>query len=244
MTNAIPTLTIQDWGAVSQVVATLITFVGVLGSLWLSVKALREVQKDRKLRQRPHLAFEPGEHQIAVEFVADGKRIPGVNPAYVEEVFASLPDNAESVRIVHKSRHHEKSFYGHLNNFGLGPALLTHVTWIPKIVWIGSEKFVLDEQKLAEPVYRSELNQMPSCPSHIAPGAEAALSQLPTFIEKDFEKKITQVEGYFHIECEDVFGETLVVKQEFYLFARYKEDPPHVYVLFGDLISGDDEGDA
>jgi hypothetical protein len=205
---------------------------------------LREVQLDRRLRQRPHLAFEPGGYQIPVEFVVAGKRIPGIDPAYVEKVLANLPDKAESVRLVHRPRHFEDSFYGHLKNFGSGPALLTHVTWIPSVVWVGSEKFVLDASKLAEPVYSGELNQMPSCPSHIAPDTEAALSRLPTFIEKDFEKKITQVEGLLHIECEDVFGETLVARQEFLLFTHYKEAPPHVHVTFGDLISGDDERDA
>jgi hypothetical protein len=237
MTNAVPTFTVQDWGAVAQVAATIITLVGVLGSFWLSVKALREVQTDRKLRQRPHLAFEPGGHQIAVRFVPAGKHIPGVNPAYVEKVFPHLPDGAESVRMVH-------NHYGHLKNFGSGPALLTHITWIPKLVWIGSEKFVLDDKKLSEPVYSRTLNKMPSCPSHIAEGAEAALSRLPTFIEKDFERKITRVEGHFLIECEDVFGETLSVRQTFHLFARYKEDPPHIHVTFSDLISGDDAKDA
>ena len=244
MTNALSTLTVQDWGAVAQVAATLITFVGVLGSLWLSVKALREVQTDRKLRQRPHLAFETGGYQIPVEFVAAGKRIPGVNPAYVEKVLPNLPDGAESVRMVHKGKNMEQSFYGHLKNFGSGPALLTHVTWIPKVVWVGSEKFDLDDKKLAEPVYSCSLNKMPSCPSHIAAGAEAELSRLPTFIEKDFERKITHVEGHLLIECEDVFAEALTVRQKFHLFARYKEDPPHIHITFSDLISGDDAKDA
>jgi hypothetical protein len=230
MTNAVSTLSVQDWGAVAQVAATIITLFGVIGSFWLSVKALREVQTDRKLRQRPHLAFEPGGHKIAVKFVQAGKHIPGVNPAYVAKVFPNLPDNAESVRMV-------QSHYGHLKNYGSGPALLTQITWIPKLVWVGSEKFVLDEKKLSEPSYSRVLNEMPSCPGHIAEGAEATLSRLPTFIEKDIERKITRVEGHFLIECEDVFAQTLSVRQKFHLFARYKEEPPHIHVTFSDLIS-------
>ena len=163
MTNALANLTIQEWVSVAQVVATLVTFIGVLGSLWLSVKALREVQTDRKLRQRPHLAFETGGWKLQVEFVMAGKRIPGVNPAYVERVLASLPNNAESVRLLdHKSQSGKPRFYGKLKNFGSGPALLTYITWIPKVVWIGSEKFVLDDKKLLEPLYSGPLNQMPS----------------------------------------------------------------------------------
>jgi hypothetical protein len=245
MTNAIANLTIQEWASVAQVMATLVTFIGVLGSLWLSVKALREVQTDRKLRQRPHLAFETGGWKLPVEFVMAGKRIPGVNPAYVEQAFASLPNNAESIRLLdRKSQSGKPIFYGQLKNFGSGPALLTHITWIPKVVWIGSEKFVLDDKKLSEPLYSGPLNRIPSCPSHIAPSAEAELSRLPTFIEKDFEKKITRVEGNLLIECQDVFAETLSIRQKFYLFTNYKENPPSVHITFGDLLLEKNKADA
>jgi hypothetical protein len=77
---------------------------------------------------------------------------------------------------------------------------------------------------------------MPTTPSHILPRKQAVLSRLPTFIEKDFEKKITQVEGFFKVTSKDVFGETHIIKQKFYLFTNYKSEKPSVHVTFGDFL--------
>ena len=77
MTN----LTLQEWSAIAQVVLSAIRFVGIVLSIFLSVRTLREVQADRRQRQRPHLAFEGGGIRLLVEFVKAGSAIPGVvNP--------------------------------------------------------------------------------------------------------------------------------------------------------------------
>lgn len=107
---------------------------------------------------------------------------------------------------------------------------------MPKKIWIGSEKFVISEKKLLEPPYLKDLNSMPTSPSHILPGEKAMLSRLPTFVEKDFEKKVTKVEGFFEIETKDVFGEKHMVKQEFYVLTNYKSTKPYVHVTFRDLV--------
>lgn len=182
-------LGLAEYSMLAQILLTIITFIGIIISMWLSVKALREVQTDRKLRQKPFLGFEPGGHRLPIEFLKAGKTIPGINPEYVQKVFPDLPDDAESVRLKHIPReggHVEILLYGHLKNYGLGPALSTEVTWIPKAIWIDSEKFVVDDKKLLEPLYGKELNSMPSIPTHILPGEEAKLSRLPTFVDKDF----------------------------------------------------------
>lgn len=235
-------LTIVEWGAIAQVGATLVAAVGVIVSLWVSINTLREVQKDRKLRQRPHLAFETGGWCFAVEFVAAGRRVPGVNPAYAEKVLSTIPPNAESVRIKDTGDSKSPPFFGRLKNYGAGPALLTHVTWVAEEVCIGSDRFTIDSAKAAEPLYAADLNYVPAIPSHIAPGATAALSRLPAFIEKDHEKKITQVDGFLEIECQDVFGERLVIRQQFHLFTRYREQQPEVHVTFSDLIEDQSNG--
>ncbi|MCA1657770.1 MAG: hypothetical protein LC627_00555 [Verrucomicrobiaceae bacterium] len=234
-------LTLLEWAAFAQVVATVVVLFGIIISLWMSVKALREVQLDRKLRQRPHLAFETGGWAFPVHFVVAGRRVPGVNPAYAEEVLVQIPPNAESVRIVESSDPKTPPYFGRLKNYGTGPALLTHVTWIAKEVWIGAEKFTVDSQKAAEPLYAAPLNYMPTIPSHIAPDAEASLSRLPAFIEKDYERKIRQVDGVLHIECEDVFREQISLKQQFHLFTRYTNNPPEIHVTFSDLVDERDE---
>lgn len=236
-------LNLSEYALLAQILLTIITFMGIIASIWLSVRALREVQTDRKLRQMPHLAFEIGGYRLHIEFQKAGKTIPGISPKYVEKMFSNLPDDAESVRM--KYREHEDGiiepqFFGRLKNYGSGPALLTEVTWIPKKIWVGSEKFIIDDTKLSEPLYQRKLNRMPSCPSHILPGEQARLSRLPTFIEKDFQKKVTKTEGIIEIECEDAFREKHVIHQEFYLFTGYKSDKAWVHVTFSDLIKDAD----
>lgn len=92
-------LSIADLSDLSQIAIALLTLIVIIVSMWLSVKALREVQTDRKLRQKPYLGFEIGGYHLSVKFVKTGKRIPGINPQYVEKMFPNLPEDAESVRL-------------------------------------------------------------------------------------------------------------------------------------------------
>jgi hypothetical protein len=223
-----PDLTLSEWSDLAQVCATVIGFTGIIVSIWLSVRALREVERDRKLRHKPYLAFEQGGHRLPVKFVRGGSFIPGVNRTYADKVLGHLPTDGESVVIAHPE--HEGRIkpilYGHLKNYGAGPALSTAVTWMPKQIWIGNESFTIDERKQREALYSRELNEMPTIPSHIEPGAEAKLSRLPAFIIKDYEKKITRVDGELIIECRDIFGLSHRAVQEFHSFVEYREQPP------------------
>jgi hypothetical protein len=230
---------LTDYSMIAQVVLSIITFVGIVTSIWLSVRALREVQIDRKLRQRPYLGFDIGGYDIPVEFQKAGRTIPGIDPDYVKKMFPDIPENAESIRIRPEKNTHgdfETTFYGHLRNYGLGPALSTIVTWIPEEMWIGDKKISLDSEKLREPQYQEVLNCMPSVPSHILPSKDARLARLPTFIEKDYTKRIARVDGVLKIESKDVFGEKHLVTQVFYLFTYYASDQPYIHVTFGDFV--------
>jgi hypothetical protein len=225
----------------AQILLSIISFVGIVASIWLSIKTLREVQTDRKLRQKPYLGFEIGGYDIPIEFRRAGKTIPGVDPDFVKRMFPDIPEDAESIRIKQKESKDgsvEMIFYGQLRNYGLGPALATTVTWMPKEAWIASEKTPLDRKKLLEPQYQEVINCMPSVPSHILPSKDARLTRLPTFIEKDYKKAITKVEGILKIECQDVFEEKHVVTQAFYLFTYYVSNQPYVHVTFGDFVEG------
>ena len=212
--------------------------------MWLSVKALREVQIDRALRQKPYLVFDIGGWELNIEFVNAGRSIPGLNPAFVAKKFPNLPENAESVRLINSPD--QDGFYGKLLNCGTGPALSTKVTWVAKKVKIGSEEFEINARKRKEPIYDIDLNSMPTVPSFIIPNEQAELTRIPTFIEKDIEKKITSVEGFFKIECVDTSGKSYVFKQEFFIFMDYKGDsskgmPPRFHVTFGDPIDDIDD---
>jgi len=231
---------LSDWSAIAQVFIAVFTVVGVIASLYFSTKALREVQADRKQKQKPHLAFGLGGYRYPIRFVKAGKTIPGVDQKYVKQVFSDMSENAESVRLDEKKEEDGsiKSIrIGRLKNYGLGPAISTRVTWIPQKVWVGSESFEIDYKKLIEPIYNPSLNTMPSIPSHISPNEEGGLSRLPTFIEKDVEKKLTKVEGLLQIEAKDVFDTKIITEQKFYLFTGYKEEIPWVHVTFSDIIS-------
>jgi len=232
---------LAEYSMMAQILLSIISFVGIVTSMWLSIRALREVQTDRKLRQRPYLGFDIGGYDIPIEFQKAGRTIPGIDPDFVKKMFPDVPEDAESIRIrQEKSKHGgvETTFYGQLRNYGLGPALSTTVTWVPEEIWIESEKTSLDNEKLLEPQYQEVFNCMPSVPSHILPSKDARLARLPTFIEKDYRKKITRVDGILKIECKDVFEEKHLATQAFYLFTYYILDQPHIHVTFGDFVEG------
>jgi hypothetical protein len=196
------------------------------------------VERDRKLRHKPYLAFDQRGHRLPIKFVRGGYFVPGVNQPYAEKVLRHLPADGESVVIAHpeKEGRIKPILYGHLKNYGTGPALSTAVTWRPKQIWIGNESFTIDERKQQEALYSGGLNHMPTIPSHIEPAAEAKLSRLPAFIVKDYEKKITQVDGELIIECKDIFGQNHRAVQEFHSFTEYGEQPPSFHVTFSDLV--------
>jgi hypothetical protein len=233
---------LAEYAMIAQILVATISFIGIVTSIWLSTRTLREVQTDRKLRQRPYLGFEIGGYDIPIESQKAGKTIPGIDPDFVNKMFPNIPEDAESIRIKPKKSEHGNlmtTFYGQLRNYGLGPALSTTVTWVPEEIWTGPEKTILDNKKPTEPQYREVLNCMPSVPSHILPGKDAGLARLPTFIDKDYNKKITRVDGVLKIECKDVFGEKHLVTQAFYLFTYYTSDQPHIHVTFGDFVERD-----
>ena len=231
-------MTLTEWSHIAQIVVTIVTAIGVVASLFYSRSALREVHTDRWLRQKPHLAFEAGALRLPVILEKAGTAIPGINPSYVKKLFPNLPDGAESVRLKQVSKE-KQPFYGKLRNYGLGPALGTKVVWLAEAIWIGSEKFDVDEAKRREPLYMKELNTMPAHSNHILPGQHAELTRIPTFVEKDHEKKVTRVDGVLHITCDDIFGSAHTAFQKFRCFVGYG-DNPYFHVVFSDVTEKPD----
>ncbi len=229
---------LANYAAIAQIVLPLIASVGIIVSIWLSVKTLREVQTDRKVNQMPHLAFEIGGGVYPIDFEKRGTSVVGINPKYASELFKNIPEDAESIDLatveIGDGKRNLLVQYGKLRNYGIGPALSTCITWIPKAVRIGGEIFKITEEKLVEPQYSKELNRIPA--SHILPGQWTDFRRLPTFIQKDFEKKIQMVEGFMEIECEDVFGISHKSYQKFRISTEYKTDNPCIHITFGDLL--------
>jgi hypothetical protein len=229
-------MNLNEWSSLAQIIIAIITLVGVLTSLYMSIKALREVQLDRRVRQAPHLAFKSGGFQIPIEFVKAGKRVPGLAPEFVESIFSELPDDAESVRVKHEEEKDgaiDLSLFGRLTNHGMGPAFETSIKWVPKQIRVGSELFDIDSKKRSEPRYNINLNETYPLIRNINPGEQTELCWLPLFIEKDVEKKITEASGILEISCQDVFKTEHRWKQGFYIATGYSEAPPYVHVTFG-----------
>jgi hypothetical protein len=235
--------TLEQWSSIAQIGIGLITSIGVIASLYMSGRALRELQIDRHLRQKPFLSFEPGGWRIPVRFVKAGYYVPGINPEFAVKSFGYLPPDAESVRIDEERA--KRTNIGKLRNFGLGPAIGTHVAWLAKKVVIGDQSFDIDDNKLKEPRYSISFNNLPAVPEHIMPQSESGLTRMPTFIDKDCEKHIKEAEGILLIHCEDVFGNKHVTLQSFWMRTNYStnDNGPYVHITFKDIIHVDKEED-
>jgi hypothetical protein len=242
-----PTLTLADWSAVAQIGATVFAGLGIIISMLLTRRTLADVQTDRRLRHRPYLTFERRGEVVPVEFERGGRFVPGVNPRYAEAMLSNLPEDAESVVLANAELSDgtiEPAFYGILKNFGSGAALEVRVTWEANCVWIGEERFELDDTKKTEPLYSEPLNRMPVIPSHIEPGQTARLSRLPAFIVKDHMRKISRVEGEIELWCRDIFGAHHVSRQHFLVWPQYLHAPPQVGITFGETVSESDDNDT
>ena len=228
------------YATLAQILVPIIVLVGIAVSMWLSVKALREVQADRRLRQMPHLAFDYGGQSLPIEYRKIGRGVIGINPKYAEELFHDQPEDAASIALktepIGGGGRRVMYEYGTLKNYGLGTAFSVEVTWIARKVRIGSEEFDIGSKKLLEPQYSEVLNCIPSSPSHILPGGAGKFFRLPTFIHKDFERKISEVEGILLIDCEDLYGQKHTTEQGFFLITNYGSASPTIGITFTELI--------
>jgi hypothetical protein len=193
-------VTIEQWtiaGIISGIVTAILTLLGVITSLYMSIKAIREVQTDRKLNKAPYLAFEPGGQRHPLEFrkIDDPERIKRI--AAKGENVSLVGLKTDDGKITHE--------YHGLKNYGLGPAIHTRITWIPQVIWVGNERFTIDSKKLSEDKYSRDFNTIPATPSHLLPEQEATFYRIPAFIQRDYERKITRVTGYIEIAYLDLF---------------------------------------
>src|ERR1035441_4730895 len=119
-------LDIKAWVDIAQIGIAIMTLIGIALSFWISRKTLKEVQKDRIYNQRPFLIFQYGGQRIAIEFKKhdDGK-------LYVHPYWPSS-GTGKSVFV---------PTFGHLKNYGTGPAIDITITWYVDEVNIRGEKF-------------------------------------------------------------------------------------------------------
>lgn len=197
----------------------------------VAYRTFREIRIDRKLRVRPLVVFQPGANPLRITRRPFRHRIGGVNPTYVEKLLANLPPDGPAIDL-------EKSaYYGELLNTGVGAALQVEVTWVPRELKLGTEAFTLDEKKLTEPRYSTDLNSMPCVPHMLKVGEHGELSRIPSFLILDFDSRIREVSGHVVIDYRDIEGTLLRTYQEFLIWTDDHEGKMRYWVTFGDILA-------
>jgi len=206
--------------AIGQILAAIFTLLGVLVSMYMSLKALKETREDRKLTIAPYLAFATGGHAYSLRF----------------NKYKNEEKDAEIIQLYTDDDGRIKELYGDLNNYGLGPAIHAKITWIPESIWFGDEEFLITKEKLLDKKYSNEENTIPSKPSHIAPREAGRFFRIPYFITHDYDKKITRVDGFVHITCFDILKNKYETQQKFHIFTDYKAEEPNIHFTFSDIV--------
>jgi hypothetical protein len=212
---------IKLWVDIAQIATAILTLIGIYGSMHLSIKAIREVEKDRKYSQRPYLLFDMGGHIMGIELKKDFK----TGKYYAAIKWDELPGGFVSVH-----------FYGKLKNYGTGPAFDIHITWLVNRIWIKDEMFEIDNEKLKQAQYNPKFNTNPVVPKHLVANQETGLHLMPTFIADDFDRKISKAEGVHILTYKDSFGEKYTTRQKFYVFTDYQHPENGFHVTFSDIV--------
>ncbi len=216
-----------------NIISPIITSIGILFSFYISIKTLREIKKDRIFSQKPFLMFQVGGYPDKVKFERIGKRSPGFAPAYIEAELKDIPDNAISIlRDISITDKKTINTFGVLRNYGNGTAFEVNITWIPKVVWLNEEKFVIDKEKLKEPKYSKKNNTRRVWDNALPPNESTGIVNWPMFIEKDYNLQITRVDGYLEIHYQDLLNNKYKTLQKYYLFTSYNDEKPSIHVTF------------
>ncbi len=214
-----------------SIVGPIITAVGIMISFWFSLKTLKEVRKEKVLAQKPYLLFQQGGVSDKAVFIKAGHTSPGFEPEAMQAMKKNVPQDAISVRreflVDGKIR-----LFGTIQNYGNGTAFNIRLTWIPKVVWINKEKFVIDRIKSQEGKYSKLYNTKPVGEFNLLPQQTTGILHWPMFIEMDYNLCITRVEGYFQLSYDDSFGNHYNTYQSYHLFTNYKDEIPSIHVTF------------
>lgn len=214
-----------------NIFAPIITAMGIIISFWFSLKTLKEVRHEKVLAQKPYLLFQQGGMSDKALFVKAGRTSPGFNPELMQIVKKSVPKDAISVQRELLVDGKPKLF-GLLQNYGNGTAFNIELTWIPKLVWINGERFIIDDMKNQEAKYAKDYNTKPVGEFNLLPRQMTGILHWPMFIEMDYNLCITRVEGYFQLSYDDSFGNHYHTYQGYHLFTDYKAEIPSIHVTF------------
>lgn len=235
-------MSLENLYYIFNIFAPIITTIGIILSFWVSLKTLNEVKYEKILAQKPYLLFEQGGVCDKALFVKAGRTSPGFNPELMKIIKNSIPKDAIQVQREFLEDGQPRLF-GHLKNYGNGAAFNIELTWIPKIVWLNNEKFVIDDTKNREAKYSRDFNTKPVGEFNLLPQQTTGILHWPMFIEMDYNLCITRVEGYFQLSYDNSFGNHYRTYQGYHLFTDYQAETPSVHVTFLETFSNETDWD-
>ena len=171
---------LEDYASIAKIVIALFSVLGFGVSIYFSRKTLVELKRDRRLVNKPHLAFERGGYISHLQFdqIKDepGKRV--------------MPYSGEIEGYVRDYR------IGELKNYGTGTAFEIEVKWKIERIQIDGEFIQTDslpenERKL----YILERNRFVTNHGNLMKGEESWLLHFPNCITFDFARKIERADG-------------------------------------------------
>jgi hypothetical protein len=219
-----------DWqtaSAISQVCATVLSGIGIVVSVVIGIRTLREVQADRLYRVRPKLLFDKGGRRVDCR-LEQKIGIPGIDPGLASALLRDRPSGALTCVA--------NDLWGGLSNHGSGSALDSSITVFARQVCRAGEEFLVDPKKLLEFPYSPALNHIPAHPSHIPSGESAKFFRLPTPVTVDYAGQLSSMECVVLIRYRDLYSNEYSTWQELRVAVERREASAYVFLTFGEEI--------
>lgn len=203
---------LENYGTLVQICIGIIAFAALGVSLW----NLKEIRLDRKVRQKPYLAFELGDNEVHVTIPCFtkcedyGKLINSGLGAALSTHVIWIPK-----KIVCKNE---------------------------TCVMLDESLCILDSSKLKKDIFvNRSINTTRTYPAHILLNEVATLRELPQFIVSpwgpDFKLESTvRIDGILEIRTRDVFDNEYVFYQEFSAFKPNFDVSKDVVIRFRYVI--------
>jgi hypothetical protein len=213
---------------IAQVIATILTGVGVIVSVWIGISTVRETRADRIQSVKPKLLFDRGGQMVQCDLV-EANGIPGIDFTYASTLLKHKPPGTKSCK--------PKTSWNRLTNHGNGSAINTSVTFLTQKVEKAGESFFIDDIKLFNFPYSPDLNRIPATPSNIPPRGTGEFFRIPTPVFVDFTGQLTLMYCVAVLDYEDVFGTKYQTLQELRVHIERTENEAQVTLTFSEEVA-------
>jgi hypothetical protein len=178
-----------------QMGATIITGIGVMFSIFLGSKTLRNSARDRLEKIRPNLMFNVGGQQIDAD-LSLLTSFPGKDPEDpdLKNFKNSLPKDTRC--------YDSSEEFGQLFNYGAGAAYNVNIWFEADRIKTGDDVQRVTRTMQASPPYGKEWNSIPSTPSNLPSGEFGGFRILPACVYLMVPDP-HEVSGTMFVECRD-----------------------------------------